>query len=89
MNPRCLITALATLTGFGISAPAVAQSKDDAQAAPDARTSKAKDLASDWQLKPRWRMQYDVASIDGPDGLAGVGNFQDILGNPLKYFEIF
>jgi phosphate-selective porin OprO/OprP len=78
MNPRCLITALATLTGFGISAPAVAQSKDDAQAAPDARTSKAKDLASDWQLKPRWRMQYDVASIDGPDGLAGVGNFQDI-----------
>lgn len=78
MNPRCLITALATLTGFGISAPAVAQSKDDAQAAPDARTSKATDLASDWQLKPRWRMQYDVASIDGPDGLAGVGNFQDI-----------
>ena len=78
MNPRCLITALATLTGFGLSAPAVAQSEDDAQAAPDARAPKAAELASEWQLRPRWRLQYDVARIDGPDALAGVGNFQDI-----------
>ena len=78
MNPRCLITALATLTGFGLSAPAVAQSEDDAQAALDARAPKATELASEWQLRPRWRLQYDVARIDGPDALAGEGNFQDI-----------
>jgi phosphate-selective porin OprO/OprP len=78
MNPRCLITALATLTGFGLSAPAVAQSADDAQPSADIYAPKAALSASEWQLRPRWRLQYDVARIDGPDGLAGVGNFQDI-----------
>lgn len=43
---------------------------------------------SGWQIKPRWRVQYDVAQIDGPTGLAGVGNVDDIrraqLGIDLK-----
>lgn len=43
------------------------------KAAPPASKS-----ASEWQLKPRWRVQYDVADVDGPTGLAGAGNFEDI-----------
>jgi phosphate-selective porin OprO and OprP len=43
---------------------------------------------SEWQLKPRWRVQYDVAEIDGPAGLAGIGDFEDIrrarIGVDLK-----
>jgi phosphate-selective porin OprO/OprP len=78
MNPRRLVTAFATLTGFGLSMPAVAQSADDAQPSADVRAPKAAESASEWQIRPRWRLQYDVAKIDGPDGLAGVGNFQDI-----------
>jgi phosphate-selective porin OprO and OprP len=78
MHSRCFATALATLMGFGLSVPAMAQSVDDVQAAPDARASEASESSSEWQLKPRWRVQYDAASVDGPDGLAGVGNFDDI-----------
>lgn len=43
---------------------------------------------TEWQLKPRWRVQYDIADIDGPTGLAGLGNVDDIrraqLGIDLK-----
>lgn len=43
---------------------------------------------SGWQIKPRWRLQYDVAEIDGPDGLRGEGTFNAIrrarLGFDIK-----
>lgn len=43
---------------------------------------------SAWQIKPRWRVQYDVADLDGPTGLAGLGGVDDIrraqLGIDLK-----
>jgi hypothetical protein len=32
----------------------------------------------EWQLTPRLRLQYDVAALDGPNGLIGTGNFEDI-----------
>lgn len=31
-----------------------------------------------WQIKPRWRLQYDVIDIDGPAGLAGVETLDGI-----------
>jgi len=73
MNSRRLAAAIAPLTWLGLSAPAAAQSVDAAQAVPEDAKPK-----SEWRLKPRWRVQYDVASVDGPDGLAGLGNFQDV-----------
>jgi hypothetical protein len=79
MDLRCFSATLAMLMGFGLSAPVAAQSVEQAQASSDAHTPKTDELLSEWQLKPRWSVQYDVASIDGPDGLAGVGNFQDFL----------
>ncbi len=33
---------------------------------------------SSWQIKPRWRLQYDVASIDGPEGLVGQESLNSI-----------
>ncbi len=75
MNLRCFSATLATLMGLGLSAPVAAQPFEQAQAS---RVPKTGELASEWQLKPRWRVQYDVASVDGPDGLDGVGNFQDV-----------
>lgn len=75
MNARCLAIAIATLTSAGLSAPAVAEPVDAAQAAPqDAKPG----AVSEWALKPRWRVQYDAANVDGPDGLAGMGHFQDV-----------
>ena len=32
----------------------------------------------EWQIKPRWRLQYDIAEIDGPAGLPGQGSFSAI-----------
>ena len=56
-----------------------------AEPAPVKATAKAK---SEWQLKPRWRLQYDIADIDGPTGLAGLGKVEDIrraqIGVDLK-----
>ncbi|MGB5077695.1 MAG: porin [Sphingorhabdus sp.] len=43
---------------------------------------------SPWQIKPRWRLQYDVADVGGPTGLAGLGAYDDIrraqIGIDLK-----
>lgn len=78
MNSCCFTAAIATLIWLGLSAPAFAQSADDSQPSADIYAPKAAESASEWQLRPRWRVQYDVASIGGPDGLAGVGNFQDV-----------
>jgi phosphate-selective porin OprO/OprP len=78
MHLRRFSVTLATLMGFGLSAPVAAQQVEQAQASPDARTPKTGELVSEWQFKPRWRLQYDVANIDGPDGLSGLGSFQDV-----------
>lgn len=32
----------------------------------------------EWQLTPRWRFQYDIAALDGPNGLIGTGNLEGI-----------
>lgn len=85
MNSRHITAAAATLICFGLSAPAAAQSPENTQTAadeaqPDASAPSAKkpDETQSWQIKPRWRVQYDVANIDGPNGLSGTGNLQDI-----------
>lgn len=85
MNSRYIIAAATTLTCIALSAPVAAQTSDNTQVVGDDTRAKAQepsakkpDAASEWQLKPRWRVQYDVANIDGPDGLAGTGNLQDI-----------
>lgn len=41
-------------------------------------TSEENAPAEAWQFKPRWRLQYDVAEIDGPAGLPGDGSFSAI-----------
>jgi phosphate-selective porin OprO and OprP len=77
-----LLTALPTLAA---ASPALAQEvAKETMATP--KTEKKPE--SEWQLKPRWRVQYDVAEIDGPAGLAGTGDFEDIrrarIGVDLK-----
>lgn len=32
----------------------------------------------EWEVKPRWRLQYDWADVDGPAGLAGTGKSEEI-----------
>jgi phosphate-selective porin OprO and OprP len=79
-----------------IAGPAWAEEAADAQGA--AADAKAADSVaakpspekpkSAWQIKPRWRVQYDVADLNGPTGLAGLGGVDDIrrvqLGIDLK-----
>lgn len=96
MSLRCLPVAVAALASLVTAPPAYAEKSADVQspaesAAPKADTSlapKKADTDSEWQLKPRWRVQYDVANLDGPSGLAGTGNLQDIrrarIGVDLK-----
>lgn len=42
----------------------------------------------EWRIKPRWRLQYDIAEIAGPSGLPGQGSFSAIrrarLGVDIK-----
>jgi phosphate-selective porin OprO and OprP len=83
MNSRVVTSALATMLAIVPAVPAFAVEGDDAQtaAAPLATTeatAKKSEAKSEWQLKPRWRVQYDVAQIDGPAGLAGTGDFEDL-----------
>ncbi|MBL0923526.1 MAG: porin [Sphingomonadaceae bacterium] len=86
-------SALATLITVASAVPAVAAASDDPQSVaslPPATEAPPKktEAKSEWQLKPRWRVQYDVAEIDGPAGLAGTGDFEDIrrarIGVDLK-----
>ena len=77
-SPDFFANVLATLMGVCVSAPAVAQSTNNVQAAPDAHAPLATKLPSEWRLRPSWRIQYDIASIDGPNGLAGVGSVEDV-----------
>ena len=85
MGSRHITTAIATCTYLVIGAPAIAQPDAEPTSLADGKMAEAKQLASkepeiasDWQLRPRWRVQYDVASLDGPAGLPGTGDLQDI-----------
>ena len=88
--------AAAMIILLASAAPAHATDADDAQPsvsdseiatapAPAPNNAEAK---SEWQIKPRWRVQYDVAEIDGPAGLIGIGKYEDIrrarIGIDLK-----
>lgn len=46
----------------------------------DAKNAKKE---SSWQIKPRWRLQYDVVDIDGPTGLAGLDRVDGIRRSRL------
>jgi phosphate-selective porin OprO/OprP len=54
-------------------------------AAEEAASEKTK---SDWEAKPRWRLQYDWADVSGPAGLPGTGPSEEIrraqLGVDIK-----
>lgn len=90
MKSNVVTAVIASLAYVAVAAPAAAQSAsqpmDTAQSVAEAVQGEvkasvpkeAKAAASEWQLKPRWRVQYDVANIDGPNDLAGTGNLQDI-----------
>jgi phosphate-selective porin OprO and OprP len=73
-----------------VASPATAEESADTESKVkvEAAPTKIEKQKSDWQIKPRWRVQYDVADIDGPTGLAGLGNVDDIrraqLGIDLK-----
>lgn len=81
---------------FTVSTPALAMQATEAEPstpateveeAEAARAKKEKEKSA-WQIKPRWRVQYDVAKIDGPVGLTGTDTFDDIrraqLGIDIK-----
>jgi phosphate-selective porin OprO and OprP len=85
MNSYCFAAAAAAAACWAAVSPAFANEANDVPApaespAPEIRTPAPKKAPakSDWQLKPRWRVQYDVANLDGPNGLTGTGNLQDI-----------
>lgn len=95
MSPRCFPVAVAALASLATAAPAYAEKSDTPPPAESAEPQSGTSLPpkdavteSEWQLKPRWRVQYDVANLDGPSGLIGTGNLQDIrrarIGVDLK-----
>ena len=92
MNSICLFAGVAGLALIGTPAlaedVAIEQGKESAEKAPDATPAKSAKEKTQWQLKPRWRVQYDIADLDGPTGLAGLGKVEDIrraqLGIDLK-----
>lgn len=71
------LSGLATGLALLFVVPAAAQEA----ASPD-------DKKSEWEVKPRWRLQYDWANVGGPAGLAGTGNSEEIrraqLGVDIK-----
>ena len=96
MSPRRPSIAAAALACLATALPAHAERTADVQspaksaaAEADASSSLVKaDTETEWQLRPRWRVQYDVANVDGPTGLIGTRNLQDIrrarIGVDLK-----
>lgn len=76
MSLRCVPVAFATLLWLGSGIPAYANSESSPRV--EASAPAKAYAGSEWELKPRWRVQYDVAGIDGPDGLIGTGDFEDI-----------
>ncbi|WP_428629726.1 OprO/OprP family phosphate-selective porin [Sphingopyxis sp.] len=90
MRPFMLATA-----GFMLpfAAPAFAAESPEGPPSPtaaasDPETAKAPKKKSEWEFKPRWRLQYDFAHVDGPAGLVGTGNSEEIrraqLGVDIK-----
>lgn len=75
----------ATFVSLVLAAPATAKTTGNAGSAserafaeiPQAEPVKA-DPEPQWQFTPRWRFQYDVAALDGPNGLIGIGNLEGI-----------
>jgi phosphate-selective porin OprO and OprP len=96
MNSRNFLTSTAMICAMLLAPPVLAGEGEDMQSPGSASASDAKaqpaakkaEKKSGWQLKPRWRVQYDVAEIDGPAGLAGTGKVEDIrraqIGIDLK-----
>ena len=86
MNSRYLPPVAALMIFAASTTPAFAVEDDNMQspvsgsqgdkALPPA--PKKAEAKSEWQIKPRWRVQYDIANVDGPTGLAGTGDFEDI-----------
>ncbi len=91
------IQSLTIALSLLLAQPALAQ--DVAEQEMVAGTSKrpakktTDDEGTEWQIKPRWRLQYDIADIDGPAGLPGAGSFDAIrrarLGVDIKAPEGF
>lgn len=75
----------ATFVSLALAAPADAETTGDAGLAyerplaeiPQSEPAKA-GPEPEWQLTPRWRFQYDIAALDGPNGLIGTGNLEGI-----------
>ena len=69
-------------TALLVAVPSIANAErnagNESKLAVEAEPAKSEKQKSEWQIKPRWRVQYDVAEIDGPTGLAGRGDFEDI-----------
>ena len=96
MNLRTLLTSAAVMVAVVSAAPALAVEGDNAQSpvsgssgdAASPPAAKKPEPTSEWELKPRWRVQYDVANVSGPAGLIGTGDFEDLrrarIGVDLK-----
>jgi len=96
MNPGDLPAVLATIVLLGSAAPVFAADGEVARLSPGVSAVEAPpqvapkkaEATSEWQLKPRWRVQYDFAEIDGPIGLLGAANYDDLrrarIGVDLK-----
>ena len=86
MNSRTLFATAAMIFAVASADPALAVEGQDAQSpVSNSAGDKASPVApkktekkSEWQLKPRWRVQYDVADLKGPTGLIGTGDFEDL-----------
>lgn len=70
------------LAFLGCATPGVAQDADQVVALPPptSASSDNHETRADvgWQIRPRWRLQYDVAEIDGPAGLPDTGTFDAV-----------
>lgn len=67
MPHKLLLSGPAMLFSLALVVPAAAQ--DGAPVAEE---------KSEWEVKPRWRLQYDWAHVGGPAGLAGAGASEEI-----------
>lgn len=85
MNSRYFPAVALAVTLLPSATPAWAVKAEDSQVPPSGpavedtpSVPKEAEPKSEWQIKPRWRFQYDVADLDGPTGLAGLGKVEDI-----------
>lgn len=77
MSQQPFLSGLSAILALTLVAPATAQ-----------ETASSSGDKPDWEAKPRWRLQYDWAHVDGPPGLSGTGNSEEIrraqLGVDIK-----